>query len=147
MTLSYLKTLVCDKCSLTIVFDNFLSLKCIVSGNYPPSLLLFDFDPHIHLSLIHFRKTDIPQKILEVSSYRPPIFLGGWCHEQVYFCSGNIYITLCFPIKIKFQKFYPCGFLCSWNVNKILSFCNWYGFWHPINLELNVPDVWCLSKQ
>ena len=44
--------------------------------------------------------------------------------------------------KIKFQKFCPCGILCPWNGNKILRFCNWYGFWHQIDFELNVIDAW-----
>ena len=46
----------------------------------PPSLWLFDFVPHIHLS----PHSSWPQKILEVSSDSsppPPIAQGGWCHE------------------------------------------------------------------
>ena len=38
-----------------------------------------------------------------------------------------ISITLTFQIKkkIKFPKFYPCGFLWSQSVNKVLRFCSW----------------------
>ena len=67
---------------------------------------------------------------------------------QIGFCSGNMYIAISSQIKkIKLQKFCPFGFLCPWNVNKMLRFCGWYGFWHSINLELNVLDAWFSSKQ
>ena len=49
--------------------------------------------------------------------------------------------------KIKFQKFCPCGILCPWNGNKILRFCNWYGFWYQIGFELNVIDAWFSPKR
>ena len=67
--------------------------------------------------------------------------------SQVLVWSGNIYITLCFQIKkVRFQKFCRCGFLCPWNFFKNLRFYRWYGFWHLISFELNVPDAWFLPK-
>ena len=64
--------------------------------------------------------------------------------------TSSSYINLTKKLFLKlnlFHKFCPCGFLCSWNVDKILRFCSWYGFWHLKNFELNVPNAWFSLKQ
>ena len=59
-----------------------------------------------------------------------------------------LFIILSFQIKkIKFQKFWPHGFLRPWSINKIFRFCIWHGLWHLINFEQIVPDAWFSHKQ
>ena len=61
---------------------------------------------------------------------------------QVDFCCGDIYVTLSLQEK-KFVGFYA---------PEIMKQC-WdfaagtYGFWDPINFELDVPDAWFSPKQ
>ena len=46
---------------------------------------------------------------------------------QLGFSHGNIFNFDFSDKKIKFQKFCPCGFLWPQSVNKVLTFCSWYG--------------------
>ena len=79
-------------------------------------------------------------------------FIVGFMYEddvtQVDLSSGNVYYKLVFSDKKnQIPKTFPMWVLCPWNVDKILRFCCWYGFWHFIHFERNVPDAWLLPKQ